>query len=456
MLDAMPSRPPKTDRPPDDKQCPSGVGYAPATVPLPGESRCKTWACALEECFRRLNLEADAVGGIGRVKAAWHTGLWMGKASGGTVPGGLMSHQMDAAQGQLGFAVGAGAMPTVSVVVPCYNYGRFLADAVRSVVSQQGVDARVLVIDDCSLDDSAEVGHRLAREYPQVEFLRHEVNVGHIATYNEGLLEWADGDYLVLLSADDLLAPGSLARAVSVMEAHASVGMVHGGFQAFAEGALRADPPARAPSVTITEGGEWLRKRCAEAVCVVTTPTVVVRRSVHQRVGGYKAALPHAADMELWLRIAAVSDIAFLGGVTQAHYRLHDTSMSAGVYRDPLADVRERTAVYSTFFAEHASLLDTWGIDPARTFARLASESLWSACRAYEKGQVDHTLVAERIAFAQAVYPHSDQLRAYRALRRRQRLGATNCLMTQIFFGTTAVRKARNLLWWRRLERTGG
>ena len=109
--------------------------------------------------------------------------------------------------------------PSVSVVIPCYQYGHFLPDCVRSVLDQEGVDVRVLIIDDASPDDSAEVALRLAADDQRVEARVHEVNQGHIATYNEGLLGWADGDYSVLISADDLMTPGSLARATAVMEA---------------------------------------------------------------------------------------------------------------------------------------------------------------------------------------------------------------------------------------------
>src|SRR4051812_11331027 len=110
--------------------------------------------------------------------------------------------------------------PTVSVVVPCYNYGRFLDVCVGNILDQEGVDVRVLIIDDASPDGSGEVARRLAAEHDRVEARVHEVNKSHIATYNEGLLEWADGDYSVLISADDLLAPGALKRATDVMEAN--------------------------------------------------------------------------------------------------------------------------------------------------------------------------------------------------------------------------------------------
>src|SRR5262245_8631151 len=99
-----------------------------------------------------------------------------------------------------------GAAPTVSVIIPCYNYAEFLPRCVESILDQPGVDVSVLVIDDCSSDDTPEVAARLAAQDPRVSVRRHEVNRGHIATYNEGL-EWASGDYIVLISADDLLTP---------------------------------------------------------------------------------------------------------------------------------------------------------------------------------------------------------------------------------------------------------
>ena len=58
---------------------------------------------------------------------------------------------------------------------------------------QEGVDVRVLIIDDASPDDSAEVAKKIAARDPRVEVVVHATNRGHIATYNEGLLDWADG-----------------------------------------------------------------------------------------------------------------------------------------------------------------------------------------------------------------------------------------------------------------------
>src|SRR5579884_1695444 len=111
-------------------------------------------------------------------------------------------------------------MSQVDVVIPCYNYARFLHQCVQSVLSQEGVDVRVLIIDDASKDETPQVGAALAAQDKRVEFRRHRTNHGHIATYNEGLIDWAAGEFSLLLSADDVLIPGSFARAVKLLSQH--------------------------------------------------------------------------------------------------------------------------------------------------------------------------------------------------------------------------------------------
>ena len=70
-------------------------------------------------------------------------------------------------------------MSSVSVVIPCYNYGRYLPEAVGSVLTgQDGVDVRVLIIDDASTDDSALVGKQIAAQDPRVELIVHQSEPG--------------------------------------------------------------------------------------------------------------------------------------------------------------------------------------------------------------------------------------------------------------------------------------
>lgn len=341
-------------------------------------------------------------------------------------------------------------MSTVSVVIPCYKYGHYLADCVSSVLDEQpGVDVRVLIIDDCSPDDSAEAALKLAAGDPRIEVRVHEVNKGHIATYNEGLLEWADGDYTVLLSADDRLTPGALTRAVGLLDAHPEVGFVYGHPIHFQHG--KPLPPARTElrGTTVFPGRWWLERRFKEAHGCITSPEVVVRTSLQQEVGGYDPELPHAGDIEMWMRLASRADVGYVRGVDQAYYRRHGENMSATEFGGQMDDLRQCKAAYDAVLtgcadrlADAPRLADTVN----RKLARLA---LRRAVRAYDRGRTGEVPEAELVAFAAQCWPAYRSLPEYRGLQLRRRVGARVMPYLQPLVLTAVVAKGREWLWWR-------
>lgn len=346
------------------------------------------------------------------------------------------------------------AISSVSVIIPCYNYAHFLRGCVESVLSQPGVEIRVLVIDDASTDNTPEVGVSLATEDTRVQFRRHPVNRGHIATYNEGL-EWADGDYTVLLSADDLLAPGALERAARLMDAHASVGMVYGGFVEFQT--QQQLPPARAGAQawSIWPGRDWLAIRCERGYNCISSPEVTVRTTLARKLGGYKEELPHSGDLEMWMRLAAHADVGYLKGADQAYYRIHPKSMLRQRFFQPLVDLRERRTAFHMLFRDHGDVIPGQARLHDMANRALAREALWRACRAYDRGRLATTPVAELIDFALDAYPAADSLREYAGLRRRQRLGPSLCLLLQPVRFSAVLHRARTRRAWRSIKRNG-
>jgi Glycosyl transferase family 2 len=290
--------------------------------------------------------------------------------------------------------------PRVTVVIPCYNYGRYLPACVRSVLSQDGVDVDALIVDDASTDGSTDVARVLAGSDQRVTVIEHATNMGHISTYNDGLQQ-ATGKYVVLLSADDMLTPGSLARATLVMEREPSVGLVYGNPLAVQGDVV---PPARTRvrSVRIWRGSDWIRAQCRRGLNCINCPEAIVRTSVQRRVGGYTAALPHTADLEMWLRVAAIADVARVNGSDQAYRRLHDASMIHVSYPDFLTDLRERNAAYESFFERHSQRIQVRrDLEIARR--RLAEEALDHACAALRGGDPSGPDADDYAAFAQAL-----------------------------------------------------
>jgi hypothetical protein len=294
-------------------------------------------------------------------------------------------------------------MASVRVIVPCYNYARYLPDAVESALAQPDVDIRVLIIDDASTDDSATVAEQLAESDGRVEFIWHSSNRGHIATYNEGL-ESTQTDYVVLLSADDLLTPGALKRATDLMDAYPSVGLVYGHPLVFRDGEPLPPPRARRHTRAVWQGHDWVERMCRAGRNFIYCPEVVMRTAIQHRIGGYDPRLPHSGDMEMWLRAATVSDIGRINGADQAYYRLHRSSMQRTVYKGAIIDLEARAAAFDSAlarsdFPDAAQLRDL----AHRSIAVLALRELITELTT---GAAAETIDAEAyLVVAQASYP---------------------------------------------------
>ncbi|MET0396645.1 MAG: glycosyltransferase family 2 protein [Longimicrobiaceae bacterium] len=121
-------------------------------------------------------------------------------------------------------------MPRVSVVVPAYNYGRYLREAVESIQAQDFDDLEILVVDNGSTDDTQAVLASIHE--PRMRVLTLEVNQGLSVAFNLGI-ESARGEYVAYLDADDRWRPGKLGRQVELMDGEPGVGVVFCNFAWF-------------------------------------------------------------------------------------------------------------------------------------------------------------------------------------------------------------------------------
>ena len=280
-------------------------------------------------------------------------------------------------------------------------------------------------MDDASTDGSGEVAENLACRLDRVRLLRHSKNKGHIATYNEGLAE-AKGDYVVLLSADDLLTPGSLLRATSLMEAHPSVGLVYGHAVRFAD---PVRPPARTRPThwMIWSGYDWLARRFRVGRNCILSPEVVLRTSVQWQIGGYRTELPHTGDLEMWMRAASIAGVGYVGGVDQAWYReppsnIHSTTFRASDLAGMAVDLRERIQTFELVADE---ILRYPGSESWITYARraVAIEALTLCIRPFYWGIAQTWPIDELAALAAQIYPDAQRLPHWKALSLHRRIG---------------------------------
>jgi glycosyltransferase involved in cell wall biosynthesis len=225
--------------------------------------------------------------------------------------------------------------PLVSVVVPTYNYGHFIAQTLESLRAQTYPNWECVVVDDGSSDDTRAVVARHAAEDARIKYLWQR-NRRQGAAKNNGIRNSA-GEYLQFLDADDLIEPLKLERQVEFLERHPEVGIVYGGVRFF----LTEDAGARLHSMwgddrpwmpgTSGEGREVLLALTRANIMAVNSP--LVRRSVVDAVGLFDERLPPAEDWDYWIRCAAA-------GVRFSHEEMDGTL--ALVRSHPLSSSKDK------------------------------------------------------------------------------------------------------------------
>ncbi|MGY1733766.1 glycosyltransferase family 2 protein [Geodermatophilus sp. SYSU D01045] len=341
--------------------------------------------------------------------------------------------------------------PRVSVVVPCFDYARYLPTSVGSALSQEGVEVEVVVVDDCSRDDSLAVARRLAAADPRVTVVAHRSNAGPVATFNDGLAV-AGGEYLVRLDADDALTPGSLARATALAESRPEVGMVYGAPLHFS-GETLPRPRTRVRGWTVWSGPRWLELRCRLGVNCITSPEVLMRMDVVREVGGQRE-LAHTHDMEMWMRLARAADVGHLRGPDQAWHREHGASRSARAV-DVVTDLHERAEAYTTLFED--GLGDPGEDRRLLALARtaLADEAVARVCQAYVRGWAGDAVTDAYLAFAAGQVEDLDRLPHGPRLRRSVAAGTARARYLPGLLLPALVYRARREVHARRWRGTG-
>jgi glycosyltransferase involved in cell wall biosynthesis len=224
--------------------------------------------------------------------------------------------------------------PTVSFVVPCYNLAHLLPECICSILSQSYSDFEVLVMDDCSPDNTAEVGNSFCDS--RVRYVRNEANLGPLRNYNKGI-NLSRGKYVWLISADDYLRqPYVLDRYVKLLEAHPQVGYTFcPGFRVRngAETEL-VEYSVYSNRDKIVDGRVFLTKLLNGNI--VLAPSALVRRQCYEEISmfplgvvwtGISIDLAWGGDWFLWLVFALSFDVGYFAE-PMVSYREHELSMT--------------------------------------------------------------------------------------------------------------------------------
>jgi glycosyltransferase involved in cell wall biosynthesis len=211
------------------------------------------------------------------------------------------------------------SLPTVSVMMPVYNAGAFVARTVRSILNQTFADFELLVLDDGSRDASPRILRGLAESDRRIRLSLRE-NHGAIASRNE-LLKLARGKYLAVNDADDLSLPHRLERQVAFLDANPGVVCVGGHFD------MIDAKSRRLTTLCPPEDDAGIQHLALRGHCSICHSAAMMRRDAVERVGGYGKNFTFAHDLELWLRLGEAGALANLPE-TVIQFRLHESSIS--------------------------------------------------------------------------------------------------------------------------------
>ena len=214
--------------------------------------------------------------------------------------------------------------PLVSIVIPCYNHGAFLREALASI-GTPATATEIVVVDDGSTDNTADVVATFEASTSNTFWCVRQQNAGLAAARNRGLRE-SRGQFIVFLDADDRLAPGAVDLGAATLDAHPECAFVFGRCKMMdREGNLLET--SIQPRIVRDHYRELLRRN------YIWMPGMVMfRREALERIGGFNHAVNASADYEMYLHIARHYPVYDHGQVV-AHYRKHDANMSGNAAR---------------------------------------------------------------------------------------------------------------------------
>lgn len=209
-------------------------------------------------------------------------------------------------------------VPLVSVVMPVHNGGKFVEEAVESILTQTLPDFEFIIINDGSTDDTSVLLNRYARADSRVR-IYNQAKLGLIASLNKGC-SVAVGKYIARMDADDVAFPDRFERQVGFLERHPEIAVLGAAAEVIDANGKRIGE-IRHP----TDDRE-IDKALLNSCCFAH-PTIMMRKEVFRAVGGYVKTFVDAEDYDLWLRIAERYKLANLPEPV-LRYRFHTNQVS--------------------------------------------------------------------------------------------------------------------------------
>lgn len=218
-------------------------------------------------------------------------------------------------------------MATFDIIMPAYNAARYLRAAIDSVISQTYEDWRIILVNDGSTDQTADIAREFQRRLGERMLVITQPNGGMSAARNTAIRN-STAEFLAMLDADDVWLPFRLAESLKSFQLRPEAGLSYGLITKIDEAGNLLDTFTGNPGNAEGKIAPAIYKRTVELPCV----TITVRRQCIEEVGLFDETMKGTEDRDLWLRIALRYEVAFVPMVI-AYYRTSATSVSSDLGR---------------------------------------------------------------------------------------------------------------------------
>src|SRR6266404_207229 len=233
--------------------------------------------------------------------------------------------------------------PTVSFLVPCYKLAHFLAECVNSILSQSYKNIEIIILDDQSPDDTANISQAIVSAHPDrnIIYVRNPENLGNIRNYNKGI-RMAAGKHVWILSPDDRLRSQNIVeKYVRLMESDPEVGYIFCPAHHIENG---QDRGIEQKSVYRTNdqilNSHQLVKDIVDNNFYLLAPSVMIRKKCYEEITLFPEDMPFRGDSYVWSLIAMQCKVGYFAEA-MIDYRVHDNSMTSTLMRENAARAME-------------------------------------------------------------------------------------------------------------------
>jgi len=187
--------------------------------------------------------------------------------------------------------------PNVSVLMAAYNEQDSIEESIQSIINQTYNVWELVIIDDCSKDNTPEILKKYADAYPdKIRVYRNPANLGLAASLNKGA-KLCNAQYIARMDADDLCKPSRFQKQVTFLDDHPGIALVSGAMEYIDDGGnvFGRTYPITSPAK--------IRKRILQGYNVIVHPAVMLRKDVFLDCGGYCEGLMTGQDQHLWMKL---------------------------------------------------------------------------------------------------------------------------------------------------------